>query len=60
MLESIYKPKEQNEYFEVYRKNEILMAIKTNKNMSKLKNQFVEKFKQHHHIYTKLKGLKNA
>ena len=28
--------------------------------MSKLKNQFTEKFKQHHHIYTKLKGLKNA
>ena len=36
------------------------MAIKTNKNMIKLKNQFTEKFKQHHHIYTKLKGLKNA
>ena len=57
MLESIYKPKQENEYFEVYRKNEILMAIKTNKNMIKLKNQFTEKFKQHHHIYTKLKGL---
>ena len=60
MLESIYKPKQENEYFEVYRKSEILMAIKTNKNMIKLKNQFTEKFKQHHHIYTKLKGLKNA
>ena len=30
MLESIYKPKQENEYFEIYRKNEILMAIKTN------------------------------
>ena len=37
-----------------------LVAIKTNKNMSKLKNQFAEKFKQHHHVYTKLKVLKNA